>query len=76
MRARALILLLLTSSLQILVSSGNPARADWMNLSGAETAPNIVEFVVEDNHVKVNLEIYIGDLETFGDLIPDAEASP
>ncbi len=71
MRARALILLLLTSSLQILVSSGNPARADWMNLSGAETAPNIVEFVVEDNHVKVNLEIYIGDLETFGDLIPD-----
>ncbi|MCZ6862142.1 MAG: hypothetical protein O7I42_18025 [Alphaproteobacteria bacterium] len=42
-----------------------------MNLSGAETAPNIVEIVIEDNQVRVDLEIYIGDLETFGDLIPD-----
>ena len=71
MRARALIPLLLTLPLQLLMSSGSPARADWMNLSGAETAPNIVEIVIEDDHVRVDLEVYIDDLDTFRDLIPD-----
>ncbi len=71
MRARALIPLLLTLPLQLLMSSGSPARADWMNLSGAETAPNIAEIVIEDNQVRVDLEVYIGDLEAFRDLIPD-----
>ena len=47
------------------------ARADWMNLTGAETAPNIAEITVLDDRVRVALEIYIGDLETFGDLIPE-----
>ena len=47
-----------------------PARADWINLSGAEVAPNIVEITVDDDHVKVVLEAYIGDLETFVDLLP------
>ncbi len=50
---------------------GNAARADWMNLTGAETAPNIAEITIEDDRVKLALEIYIGDLETFHDLIPD-----
>ena len=71
MRARALIPLLLALPLQVLMSSGSPARADWMNLSGAETAPNIAEIVIEDNQVRVDLEVYIGDLEAFRDLIPD-----
>ena len=46
-------------------------RADWMNLTGAETAPNIAEIHVLDDHVKVNLEVYIGDLEKFEELVPD-----
>jgi hypothetical protein len=58
------------------------ARADWINLTGAETAPNIAEIYIEDDHVKVALEVYVGDLETFEELVPDswmkesAEARP
>ncbi len=47
-----------------------PARADWINLSGAEVAPNIAEITVHDDHVKIVLEAYVGDLETFVDLVP------
>lgn len=39
------------------------ARADWINLTGAETAPNIAEITVLDDHVKVVLEVYVGDLD-------------
>lgn len=46
-------------------------RADWMNLTGAETAQNIAEIYVLDDHVKVKLEVYIGDLEKFEELVPD-----
>ena len=53
----------------LVVSSA--AHADWINLTGAETSPNIAEIYVYDDHVKLVLEVYIGDLETFGDLIPD-----
>lgn len=49
----------------------NLACADWINLTGAETSPNIAEIYVMDDHVKVVLEVYIGDLETFIDLVPD-----
>jgi hypothetical protein len=48
-----------------------PARADWINLSGAETAPNIAEITVLDDRVEVALEVYIGDLERFEALVPD-----
>lgn len=47
------------------------SRADWINLTGAETSPNIAEIYVYDDHVKLVLEAYIGDLETFDDLVPD-----
>lgn len=47
------------------------AYADWINLTGAETAPNIAEIVVLDDRVTVRLEIYVGNLEHFKDLIPD-----
>ncbi len=50
---------------------GLPAKADWINLTGAETAPNIAEIYVLDDHVKLVLEIYIEDLATFDDLVPD-----
>ncbi len=46
-------------------------RADWINLTGAETAPNIAEIFVFDDHVKVKLEVYFGDLAKFEELVPD-----
>ena len=46
-------------------------RADWINLTGAETAPNIAEITVLDDRVRVNLEISIADLSVFEDLVPN-----
>jgi len=48
-----------------------PATADWINLSGAQNAPNIAEIHINDDHVKVELEIYVNDLVAFDRLIPD-----
>lgn len=48
-----------------------PLRADWINLTGAETARNIAEITVLDDRVRVAIEIYIGDLAKFEDLLPD-----
>ncbi len=47
------------------------ARADWINLTGSETAPNIAEIYVLDDRVHVKLEVYVGDLDKFADLVPD-----
>ena len=47
------------------------AKADWLNLTGAETAPNIAEIYVLDDRVKLVLEVYVGDLDVFSDLVPD-----
>ena len=47
------------------------ARADWMNLTGAETAPNIAEITIEEDRVRVVLEAYVGDFDVFEALIPD-----
>ena len=47
------------------------AKADWLNLTGAETAPNIAEIYVQEDHVKLVLEVYVGDLDDFSDLVPD-----
>jgi len=46
-------------------------KADWINLTGAETAPNIAEIYVLDDHVKLVLEVFIRDLPIFDDLVPD-----
>ena len=46
-------------------------RADWVNLTGAEIAPNIAEIYVLDDRVKLILEIYIGNLDMVDELIPD-----
>ena len=56
----------------LLLTHAASAQADWVNLSGAEVAPNIAEIYVEDDGVRVVLEAYVGDLETFADLIPAA----
>ena len=47
------------------------AEADWINFSGAENAPNIAEIYIHDDHVKVELEIFVKDMVTFDRLIPD-----
>ena len=44
--------------------------ADWINLTGAETAENIAEITVSDGHVFVALEIYPRDVDV---LLPDGE---
>jgi hypothetical protein len=56
----------------LLLTRAASAEADWVNLSGAEVGPNIAEIYVEDDGVRVVLEVYVGDLETFADLIPAA----
>jgi len=58
-------------ALLICVGPDRHARADWMNLTGAETAPTIAEIYVEDDRVRLVLEIYVGDLDTFKDVVPD-----
>jgi len=47
------------------------ASADWINLTGAQSAPNIAEIYVEDDHIRLAMEIYVGDLDKFVDLWPD-----
>ena len=48
-----------------------PANADWVSFTGAETARNVAEIYILDDRVEVNLEVYVGDLETFAALVPD-----
>ena len=55
----------------MLLATASPARGDWLNLTGAETAPNIAEITILDDRVLVALEVYIGDLGTFQALLPD-----
>ena len=54
-----------------LIFASTLVRSDWVNLTGAETSPNIAEIYVLDDHVKLVLEIYVGDLDAFDELIPD-----
>jgi len=57
--------------LAVVMLVATPLRADWINLTGSETAPNIAEIYVLDDRVRVKLEVYIGDLDKFDDLVPD-----
>jgi hypothetical protein len=54
-----------------LIVCASPAGADWINFSGAENAPTIAEIYINNDHVNVNLEVYVGDLEIFEEIIPD-----
>jgi hypothetical protein len=70
---------ILATSLLVWLASVSCAKGDWINLSGAETAPNIAEIFVEDDRVRLVLEIYIGNIAAFEDLVPDdwmKEADP
>jgi hypothetical protein len=64
---KKILLLLITFTLMVTSS----AEADWINLSGAQNAPNIAEIYINDDHVKIELEIFVKDLVTFDRLIPD-----
>jgi hypothetical protein len=59
-----------TCALVLLLAAGD-TRADWINFSGAENAPNTAEIHVEKDHVRVDLEVSVADLEVFEELIPD-----
>ncbi len=48
-----------------------PANSDWMNLTGSESAPTIAEIYIMEDHIKVVLEVYIGDLMVFQNLLSD-----
>ena len=56
----------------ITVLFSSASHADWINLSGAENARNIAELYVEKDHVKIRLEVFVGDLPLFEELIPDS----
>jgi hypothetical protein len=58
-------------SLLVLLTMALQASADWINLTGSETAANIAEIYVMDDHVRLVLEVYVGDLEFFQELVPD-----
>jgi len=62
---------IIVSLLLFAALSASAARADWMNLTGAETAPNIAEITVLDDRARVVLEIYVGNLAAFEALVPD-----
>jgi hypothetical protein len=63
--------LLLVFAVALLLLASQRAHADWINMTGAETAPNIAEFHIEDDRLLVRLEVFVGDLEVFHDLVPD-----
>jgi len=54
----------------ILVLLSPAGHADWINLSGAENARNIVEIYVEKDRVRILMEIFVDDLAVFSELIP------
>lgn len=57
--------------LAVLTVLSSPASGDWVNLTGAENAPNILEIHVEEDHVKIKLEVFVRDLAIFEELIPE-----
>jgi len=59
------------SFLLVFLSMVSSALADWINLTGAQSAPNIAEIHVEDDNIRLVLEIYVGDLDKFVNLLPE-----
>ncbi len=55
----------------LLFLAPQPALADLMPLNGAAVAPNIAEITIQDDGVLVKLEVYVGDLGVFRDLLPN-----
>lgn len=49
-------ILFVTVIAAVVIGGRQPARADWINRTSAETAPNIAEIYVLDDRVRVKLE--------------------
>ena len=62
---------IVVSIICFLIYPSTCSKADWINLTGAETAPNIAEIYIHNDHIQLNLEVFVNDLETFKELIPD-----
>ena len=45
--------------------------ADWINLSGAENSRNIAEISIEEDRVRIQLEVFVEDLMLFEELVPE-----
>ncbi|MBN8431161.1 hypothetical protein JF535_09895 [Microbulbifer salipaludis] len=56
---------LLTFFLKFLLAFTPLASADYLSLTGAETAPNIAEFAFEGEHLLLTLEISVDDAQHF-----------
>ena len=48
-----------------------PIRADWINLTGAQSAPNIAEIYIEEDRIRLVLEICVKNMAEFIDLFPE-----
>jgi hypothetical protein len=55
----------------LFISYSPPVDADWINLSGADNAPNTAEIHIFNDHVRIDLEIFVNDIVAFDRLIPD-----
>ncbi|MGI9509130.1 MAG: hypothetical protein ACR2QJ_07265 [Geminicoccaceae bacterium] len=53
------------------IGLGRAAHADWLNLTSAVSAPNTAEIHVEDDRVRLALEVYVEDISSFEALLPD-----
>lgn len=49
----------------VITFSAQITRADWINLTGAENAPNIAEIYIEEGQIRIILEIFLNDIEKF-----------
>jgi hypothetical protein len=64
--------LLVGSTLLLFTAWSQAARADWINLTGAENAPNIAEIYILDDRIRVQLEIFVDDISAFTPLTKEA----
>lgn len=58
--------------LSLVMLAPKAVHADLSPLNGAAVASNIAEIRVLEDRVEVSLEVYVGNLEVFQDLLPDS----
>lgn len=66
---------LIAATLFLLGACLQPLHADWINLTGAENAPNIAEIYIADDSIRVVLEIFVDDVDTFEPLTKESFAA-
>lgn len=53
---------ILTVVTVLILGFGGKARADFMALNGSEVAPNIAEFRIQEDGVRVRFEVFYEDI--------------